>query len=109
VENLLDEQERINVEVAELLTSALPPTWRSATLEIEFVRLPNGDHGLVHKIRGPEGSREFVSPPDETYAVAYRLYNLSVRAGHPWQRVQYLVIQMENGDWAYEVTFKYPT
>ena len=104
---LPDEEGPIDVEIAELLTSVLPPSWRSAMLEIEVVPQPEGVKGLTHKIRGPRGIRELVSPPDEMYEASFRLYDLFLREGQPWRRVQYLVTQTPQGDWKYQVAFEY--
>ena len=104
---LQDEEGPIDAEIAELLTSVIPPSWRSAVLEIEFAPQPDGTEGFVHKIRSPDGHRDLVSPPDEMYPSTFRLYDLFLRAGRPWRRVRYLVSQSPEGDWDYEVVFEY--
>ncbi len=97
----------IDAQIVWLLVSALPSSWRSAQLEIEFEPQPDGSEGFVHRIRSPEGHREIVSPPDELYTITFNLYDLFLGAGRPWKRVKYLVTAKEGTDWDYRVTFEY--
>ena len=104
---ILDELGPIDTEIGELLISVLPSSWRSGTLEIQFVSLPEGDIGLSHKIINPDGRSEPVSPPDEMYEVSFRLYDLFLKSGHPWRRVEYFVAETNDGAWELKASFEY--
>lgn len=105
---LQDEEESIDVEIVKLLTSILPTHWRSALLEIEFTLELDDTESFVHRIKSPEGHRDFITPPDEMYISTFQLYDLFLKAGYPWHRVKYLVEESIEGDWEYLVTFEYP-
>jgi len=105
--DILDELGPIDIEISKWLISVLPESWRSGALEIQFVPLAEGGIGLAHKIRNPEGNQGPVSPPDEIYDASFRLYDLFVRSGHPWHRVEYLVTQAAGGAWEMQARFEY--
>jgi hypothetical protein len=105
--DILDELGPIDVEIAEWLISVLPESWRSGLLEIQYVPLAEDEIGLAHKITNPDGSPGPVSPPDEIYEASFRLYDLFVRSGHPWRRVEYLVTQAAGGAWEMQASFEY--
>ena len=103
----LDELGPIDTEIGECLISVLPESWRSGVLEIQVVPLPEGEIGLIHRISNPDGNAEPVSPPDQMYDVSFRLYDLFLRSGHPWRRVEYLVSETPEGACELQASFDY--
>lgn len=104
---LQDEEGPIDAEIARLLTEAIPESWASAVLDVEFVEQLDGTHGFVHRITSPQRYRDLVSPPDELYELTLRLFDLFSRAGRPWRKVRYGVSAAQDGAWDYRVHFEY--
>lgn len=105
---LQDLHSPLDIEIVNILLSAIPETWWSVRLDVEYMKLSDNEVGYPMKISNIEGEKDILIPPDELYEIIGKHAAIFREHGKEWKKLKYDVAYDESSeDWRFTIDYEY--